>query len=176
MANNARIINRKDFANVMTQMGLNKEEIGQIQSASAEERAQMLGGMTSTSQFAGTVRGRTFNVRMGSDGVEMNGSFDSSINVRGGYNVNMGSVSGLAGWTMGGVSGMRAVGMAQTALSGATSAVGTMADFLPQGKMVKTLTRASNFVKGIKGKNGGANQVGGRGGKEEGGNAVNPSQ
>lgn len=77
----------------------------------------------------------------------MNGSFDSSINVKGGYNVNMGSAIGAMGWAMGGVSGMRAVGVAQTAYEGVMGALDVATNFVPGGGVAKKFSKIATGAK-----------------------------
>lgn len=115
-------------------------------------------------------------IKRSADGVEWNGGFDSSINVRGGYNVNMGSALGASGWAMGGVSGMRAVGVVQTAYDGAMGVLDVATNFIPGGKAFKSVSGLANFATGgrygtslaskvAKGKGSGAS-----GGANQGGN------
>lgn len=117
---------------------------------------------------------------MGADGAGWNGSFDSSINVKGGYNVNMGTALGASGWAMGGVTGMRAVGVVQTAYEGVSGALNMATDFIPGGKMFKNISGLTNFVTG--GKYGtslvskatkGVGKSGGSGGANGGGATAN---
>ena len=136
---------------MMTQMGLNQADINQINALNGMNKANVFSQKTATAQFSGTVNGRTFNMRTGADGTDFNGSFDSSINVRGGYNVNMGSALAGAGWASGGVTGMRAVGMVQTGYEGITGTLNVATDFIPGGsglKKVKNLAKAMGKGKG----------------------------
>ena len=147
MVNTASAMNNKEgFTRAMQQMGLNSTEINQINSLSGMDKANAFASKVATAQFSGTVRGRSFNVRMGADGGEMNGTFDSSINVRGGYNVDMGSALGASGWAMGGVSGMRAMGIAKTAYDGAMGVVDVATNFIPGGKAFKNISGLTNFA------------------------------
>lgn len=131
---------------------ISNTDITMINAKTGADRANLFAQKTATAQFSGTVRGRTFNVRMGGDGVEMNGSFDSSVNVKGGYNVNMGSALGASGWAMGGVTGMRAVGIAQTAYEGVKGVADVVTDFLPQGKLAKAGKAVTKGVKALAGR------------------------
>lgn len=117
------------------------------------------------------------NIRTGADGVEWNGGFDSSINVKGGYNVNMGSAIGAMGWAMGGVSGMRTLGAVQTAYEGVMGTLDVATNFIPGGKAFKSVSGLANFAtrgkygtslasKVAKGKGGGASGGANKGGDE----------
>lgn len=70
----------------------------------------------------------------------------------------MGSAIGAMGWAMGGVSGMRTLGVVQTAYEGAMGALDVATNFIPGGKAFKSV---KNIVKmgggGLKGKSNGAN-------------------
>lgn len=60
----------------------------------------------------------------------------------------MGSALGASGWASGGVSGMRAVGIAQTTYEGVTGALDVVTNFIPGGKAfksVKSLIKASKM-------------------------------
>lgn len=82
----------------------------------------------------------------------------------------MGSALGASGWAMGGVSGMRAVGIAQTAYEGVKGTLDFATDFIPGGKIYKSISGLANYatkgkygtslVKGARAKNGGVNGSG----------------
>lgn len=97
----------------------------------------------------------------------------------------MGSALGASGWAMGGVTGMRAVGIAQTAYEGAMGVLDVATNFIPGGKALKSASGLTNFVTGGKygtslvskatkgvGKSGGSGGANG-GGASGGGSANN---
>lgn len=147
MTNASQMNNNKQFSEMLKQTGMSQAQINDIMSSNGGERAIKFALSTATAQFSGTVGGRTFNMRAGADGAGWNGSFDSSINVRGGYNVNMGSALGASGWAMGGVSGMRSVGIAQTTYEGVMGVADIVTDFIPNGRGIKKLKNLAGVTK-----------------------------
>ncbi|AAP76872.1 conjugal transfer protein TraG N-terminal domain-containing protein [Helicobacter hepaticus] len=121
----------------LREAGMSEVGIASIASASSPaERANRFAALTRSSTLSGTINGRSFNLAAGIDG-GYHGSFDSSLNVRGGYNVDMGSVSAATGYGIGGVSGMRAIGMANTGMSFISNTVSNVGMFAPAGGIAK---------------------------------------
>lgn len=59
----------------------------------------------------------------------------------------MGTALGASGWAMGGVTGMRAVGIAKTTYDGVVGALDVATDFVPGGGVAK---RATTIATGAK--------------------------
>ena len=132
--------NSASLAKSMQDMGMNVAQISSIMSAKGADRANRFLAATRSSNLQGTFQGRSFNLAAGVDG-QFHGSFDSSLNVRGGYNVDMGSVTAAGGYQAGGVSGMRAVGITQSGWNFATETASNAMMFAPGGGFAKGAAR-----------------------------------
>ncbi|PAU99137.1 hypothetical protein B9T66_08645, partial [Helicobacter sp. TUL] len=109
MAANNLYNNSAAISNILTDAGASQAQIASVLSArNPVERANRMQAVISSHSLRGSVNGRSFNLTTSADG-QYSGSFDSSLNVYGGYRVDMGDASAAAGYAAGGVNGMRTV-------------------------------------------------------------------
>ena len=90
----------------------------------------------SSHNLRGSVNGRSFSLTLSADG-QYSGSFDSSLNVYGDYRVDMGDASAAAGYAAGGVTGMRTVGVLNTANNFVQNSFQNVAFYAPGGSVAK---------------------------------------
>ena len=137
MAANNLYNNSAAISNILTDAGASQAQIASVLSArNPVERANRMQAVISSHSLRGSVNGRSFNLTTSADG-QYSGSFDSSLNVYGGYRVDMGDASAAAGYAAGGVTGMRTVGVINTANNFVQNSFQNVAFYAPGGSVAK---------------------------------------
>ena len=137
MAANNLYNNSAAINNILTDAGASQAQIASVLSArNPVERANRMQSVISSHSLRGSVNGRSFNLTTSADG-QYSGSFDSSLNVYGGYRVDMGDASAAAGYAAGGVTGMRTVGVINTANNFVQNSFQNVAFYAPGGSVAK---------------------------------------
>ena len=137
MAANNLYNNSAAISNILTDAGASQAQIASVLSArNPVERANRMQAVISSHSLRGSVNGRSFNLTTSADG-QYSGSFDSSLNVYGGYRVDMGDASAAAGYAAGGVNGMRTVGVINTANNFVQNSFQNVAFYAPGGSVAK---------------------------------------
>ena len=133
MAANNLCNNSTAISNILTDAGASQAQIASVLSArNPVERVNRMQAVISSHNLRGSVNGRSFSLTLSADG-QYSGSFDSSLNVYGGYRVDMGDASAAAG----GVTGMRTVGVLNTANNFVQNSFQNVAFYAPGGSVAK---------------------------------------